>query len=175
MSMETATRERTASQHSLEVWGLDLASQEPAAKRRVCNNANAQLTACGHNLFLQRIAQMKIQSAARWMYKAREHSALRDSKWLTAHTAPAVMKSAQILPTACGDSIVHSAVVRLFPSLPGSAWVCASWLPTSTSRVQMDHSSWQALIGCTACARLISSAEASEIPKYFTLPSLTSS
>lgn len=44
---------------------------------------------------------------------------------------------------------------------------------TSTSRVQMDHSSWQAVIGCTAWALLISSAEASEMPRYFTLPSPT--
>lgn len=46
---------------------------------------------------------------------------------------------------------------------------------TSTSRVHRDHSSWQAVIGCTACARLISSAEASEMPRYFTFPSFTSS
>ena len=46
---------------------------------------------------------------------------------------------------------------------------------TSTPRVQRLHSSWHAEIGWILCARLISSAVASEMPRYFTLPSFTSS
>ena len=42
--------------------------------------------------------------------------------------------------------------------------LCTSIL-TSTSRVHRLHSSWQALMGWMACARLISSAEASEMPR----------
>ena len=48
-------------------------------------------------------------------------------------------------------------------------------MPTSTSRDHRLHSSWQALIGWMACARLISSAVASEMPRWRTLPAVTSS
>ena len=46
---------------------------------------------------------------------------------------------------------------------------------TSASRVQRLHSSWTALMGCTACAARISAGLASLRPKYLTLPSFTSS
>lgn len=41
---------------------------------------------------------------------------------------------------------------------------------TSASRVPRDHSSWRALMGVMACAFRISSADASEMPRYLTLP-----
>ena len=41
------------------------------------------------------------------------------------------------------------------------------------SRLQSDHSICTALMGCTACARLIVSGLASESPMYFTFPSST--
>lgn len=43
----------------------------------------------------------------------------------------------------------------------------------SMSRVHRDHSIYNALIRCTACARLIVFGLASESPMYFTLPSST--
>jgi hypothetical protein len=45
---------------------------------------------------------------------------------------------------------------------------------SSTWRTHSDHSVWTAVMGCTACARRITSAGASERPTYFTFPSSTS-
>jgi hypothetical protein len=44
----------------------------------------------------------------------------------------------------------------------------------SRSRDHRDHSSWIAVMGCTACALRMVDAEASESPRYLTLPSSTS-
>jgi hypothetical protein len=44
----------------------------------------------------------------------------------------------------------------------------------SMSRDQRDHSICTAVIGCTACARLMVSGLASDNPMYLTLPSSTS-
>lgn len=46
-------------------------------------------------------------------------------------------------------------------------------MSSSKSRVHRDHSIWTAVIGCTACARLISDAEVSDKPKCLTFPSST--
>lgn len=48
-------------------------------------------------------------------------------------------------------------------------------MSSSASRVQRLHSSCTAVMGCTACARRISSAVASDSPMYLTLPSDTNS
>ena len=57
--------------------------------------------------------------------------------------------------------------------MPSSRQV--SRISSSGSRVQSEYSDWSAEIGCTACARRIVAADASDRPRWRTLPAVTSS
>ena len=58
--------------------------------------------------------------------------------------------------------------------MPSSRTV-ASTSFSSRSRVHSDHSVCSAVIGCTACALRIVAGDASEMPRWRTLPASTSS
>ena len=139
----------------------DSASQEATPKRAVRDDADAQLPAHGHYVALRtRGTSSVLGDSSREKLRSRcktgcdMGSGLVLNGFMTRHRA--------LMAAEPGKTVRRNAQHSI-------------QLYTSASLDHSDHSSWYALMGWTACALRKSAALTSLTPKYFTLPSFTSS